>query len=61
MSSQRRPPAPDRPFGRDGISGLVDADRARRAREVSRPTPADLAAAGQAADAAVARLDRSRR
>lgn len=42
-----------RGFGRDGITGLVTADRALRAREVSRPTPADA----DAARAAVAALD----
>ncbi len=34
-----------RDFGRDGVSGLVSPDRAMRARDVSRPTPADLEAA----------------
>lgn len=28
-------------FGRDGVSGLVTADRALRARDVSRPQPED--------------------
>lgn len=35
----------ERAFGRDGISGLVSANRAMRAREVSRPTPDDIRAA----------------
>jgi hypothetical protein len=30
-----------RDFGRDGVSGLVTAARALRARDVSRPTEAD--------------------
>lgn len=44
--------ADQRGFGRDGITGLVTADNARRARDVSRPTDADVAAA-QAALAAL--------
>lgn len=44
-------------FGRDGISGLVTPDRALRAREVSRPSDADLEEAEQAADRLLARLD----
>jgi len=31
--------------GRDGVSGLVTPSRAMRAREVSRPTPEELAEA----------------
>lgn len=42
-------------FGRDGISGLVTADRAMRARDVSRPTAADTAAAQDAVAAMLAR------
>lgn len=61
VSPTQRHPEAERTFGRDGISGLVDVSRATRAREVSRPTAADLAAAGPAADAALARLDRPRR
>lgn len=61
MSTQPRHPEPERAFGRDGISGLVDAHRAQRARDVSRPDAADLAAGEAAADAALARLDRTRR
>lgn len=53
-TTQRHPEA-ERPFGRDGISGLLDASRALRAREVSRPGPDDLAAAEASAEAAIAR------
>ncbi len=60
MTVTERHPEPERGFGRDGISGLVDANRALRAREVSRPDPSDQAAAEQAAAAALARLDRPR-
>lgn len=45
-----------RGFGRDGITGLVTADRAMRARDVSRPTPADAAATEDAVAAVLARL-----
>lgn len=35
-----KPPVPPREFGRDGISNVVDADRALRVREVgAEPTP----------------------
>lgn len=61
MAGTERHPEPERCFGRDGISGLVDPLRAMRAREVSRPTPEDLAAAEVAARDAVAKLDRIRR
>lgn len=61
MSTTPRHPEPERVFGRDGISGLLSANRAQRARDVSRPTPSDEAAAEAAADAALARLDRNRR
>jgi len=61
MTSSPRHSDPERSFGRDGSSGLVDASRALRARDVSRPGDADLAAAEKVADAALARLDRSRR
>lgn len=40
-----------RGFGRDGITGLVTPDSAMRARDVSRPSSADLAAAKAALDA----------
>lgn len=49
-----------REFGRDGVSGLVDHDRAMRARDVSRPTPEDEALAARVVDELVARA-RSRR
>ena len=45
MSGPERHTEPDRGFGRDGISGLVDANRALRARDVSRPGPEELEAA----------------
>lgn len=61
MTSTERHPEPDRCFGRDGISGLLDASRAVRAREVSRPSEAELLAAEEAAKAAVARLGPARR
>lgn len=37
MTNPRRPDGP-REFGRDGISVIVDADRALRVREVGRQT-----------------------
>ncbi|MGA4508422.1 hypothetical protein ACQB6R_09985 [Propionibacteriaceae bacterium G1746] len=58
----RRAEAGDRrEFGRDGITGLVEGDRALRAREVSRPTTADLAAAELVVDDLVARARGRRR
>jgi len=42
MSGPERHTEPDRGFGRDGISGLVDANRALRARDVSRPGSEEL-------------------
>ena len=45
MTGPERHTEPDRGFGRDGISGLVDANRALRARDVSRPGPEELEAA----------------
>lgn len=44
-----------REFGRDGISGMVTRDRAIRAREVSRPSPAQRAAAEEAVGRLIAR------
>ncbi|GAB3701570.1 hypothetical protein [Mariniluteicoccus flavus] len=44
-----------REFGRDGVSGMLDDDRAMRARDVSRPTDADVAAAELTVEAMVAR------
>ncbi|HEY3337963.1 MAG TPA: hypothetical protein VGK18_05635 [Propionicimonas sp.] len=61
MSGSERHTEPDRGFGRDGISGLVDVNRALRARDVSRPRPAELDAAEQVVAAALARLERPRR
>ncbi len=46
-----------RDFGRDGVSGLVNVDRARRARDVSRPQPADEAAAENVLDDLLARIE----
>ena len=61
MSGSERHTEPDRGFGRDGISGLVDTNRALRARDVSRPRPDDLDAADQLVATALARLERPRR
>jgi len=61
MTSPHRHPEPERGFGRDGISGLVDANRALRARDVSRPRPEQLCVADQLVAAALARLERPRR
>ncbi|MEA5155060.1 hypothetical protein [Raineyella sp.] len=47
-------------FGRDGTSGLVNHDRALRAREVSRPRPEDEADAAAGAEAMLKRLGRHR-
>lgn len=47
-------------FGRDGTSGLVNHDRALRAREVSRPRPEDEADAVAGAEAMLKRLGRRR-
>lgn len=44
-----------REFGRDGTTGLVDQDRALRAREVSRPDEAQKAEARTVAEQLVAR------
>lgn len=56
MTSSDRHGELDRAFGRDGISGLVTPDRAMRAREVSRPTPADVERGLSAANRAIAGL-----
>ena len=61
MSGSERHTEPERGFGRDGISGLVDANRALRARDVSRPRPDDVGVADQVVAAALARLERPRR
>ncbi|MEL4356933.1 MULTISPECIES: hypothetical protein [unclassified Luteococcus] len=50
-----------REFGRDGTSGILTPDRAVRAREVSRPQPADLARATQVLDSLLARASGRRR
>ncbi len=47
-------PETEQSFGRDGVSGLVTPARAMRARDVSRPTAEDRAAAEKAAAEAVA-------
>jgi hypothetical protein len=60
MSGPERHTEPDRGFGRDGISGLVDANRALRARDVSRPGPEELEAAERVVAATLARLERPR-
>lgn len=46
-----------RDFGRDGVSGLVDADRAMRARDVCRPGPADEEFALRVVDSLIARVE----
>lgn len=46
-----------RDFGRDGVSGLVSADRALRARDVSRPEAADWEAAASVLADLLARVD----
>ncbi len=61
MSGTERHTEPDRGFGRDGISGLVDANRALRARDVSRPGSDEQEAAERVVAAALARLERPRR
>ena len=63
MSQRRQDPSsePRREFGRDGISGLVDWDRAVRAREVSQPSPEDVARAERVVDQLVARARGRRR
>lgn len=50
-------PRPAGDFGRDGISGLLSTDRAVRAREVSRPGPADEAAAQAVLGKLLARVE----
>ncbi|GAA1392668.1 hypothetical protein [Luteococcus peritonei] len=50
-----------REFGRDGISGLVDADRAVRAREVSRPREQDRVQASLVLDSLLRRATGRRR
>lgn len=48
-------------FGRDGITGLVDQDRALRAREVSRPDEAQKTEARTVAEQLAARAAGRRR
>jgi hypothetical protein len=50
---------PEQRLGRDGVSGLVSASRAMRARDVSQPTPKDLADAAKVAAEVVRRRKRS--
>ncbi|NLT29190.1 MAG: hypothetical protein GXX86_01855 [Propionibacterium sp.] len=57
MSTGHDEPRP-RDFGRDGVSRLVNEDRAMRAREVSRPRPEDEAAAVREAEEMLARARR---
>ena len=61
MSGTERHTEPDRAFGRDGTSGLVNALRALRARDVSRPRPSEKAAGEQAVAVALERLEHPRR
>jgi len=61
MTGSERRTEPERGFGRDGISGLVDANRALRARDVSRPRPGELETADRVVAAALARLALPRR
>lgn len=50
-----------REFGRDGTSGLLTGDRAVRAREVSRPGPAQLRRAETVLDQLLSRATGRRR
>jgi hypothetical protein len=50
-----------RDFGRDGVSGLVSVDRAMRARDVSRPRPADVREAEKVVGDLLARAEGRRR
>jgi hypothetical protein len=49
---------PEQRQGRDGVSGLVSPARAMRARDVSTPTPEDLAEAAKVAAELVRRRTR---
>ncbi|MGD7786904.1 hypothetical protein ACQCX2_01095 [Propionibacteriaceae bacterium Y1700] len=53
--------ATQREPGKDGVTGLLAGDRAMRAREVSRPGPAEEAAALAVVDSLLARLEGRRR
>jgi hypothetical protein len=44
-------------FGRDGVSGLVDFDRAMRARDVSRPGSVEEELALRIVDSLIARAE----
>ena len=57
IKERDRPTDEDRDFGRDGVSGLVTADRALRARDVSRPDSADEEWAAQVVDSLIARTE----
>ena len=46
-----------REYGRDGVSGLVTLDRAMRARDVSRPGPAEEEIAEELIAVLLARVD----
>jgi hypothetical protein len=46
-----------RDFGRDGVSGLVNLDRAMRARDVSRPDSDDEREAVEVLEELLARVD----
>lgn len=50
-----------RPLGRDGITIMVNHDRALRAREISQPTAADREQAAEALPALLNRLNGRRR
>jgi hypothetical protein len=66
IAERDRPPARERggaadgagdEFGRDGVSGLLSPDRAMRARDVSRPSEADIELAERIVDDLVARAE----
>lgn len=50
-----------RDFGRDGVSGLVNLDRAMRARDVSRPGEQEYAEAAKIMDSLIARINGTHR
>ncbi|MDO4783966.1 MAG: hypothetical protein Q3997_02610 [Propionibacteriaceae bacterium] len=55
MPDSTERPAQPREFGRDGVSGMVSRDRAIRAREVSKPSAADVTAAQRTINQLIAR------
>lgn len=61
MTGERTQQGFRREFGRDGTTGLVTPERAVRAREVSRPGPADKLAAAKVVQQLVARAQGRRR